>query len=104
FILIHFSLSYPHTIKSVTFNCFTFSKELLNNDGVFHSTWDLMWYIPLFLLLGFFYYIVTTLGGYCRGENFSHSSSGEINPYEKRSYRKHTKNIQKMCAIRKLYR
>src|SRR5204863_6441156 len=23
-------------------------------------------------------------------------------PYEKRSYRKHTKNIQKMCAIRKL--
>src|ERR1043166_3092879 len=27
-----------------------------------------------------------------------------IHPYEKRSYRKHTKNIQKMCAIRKLYR
>src|SRR5947207_9415637 len=25
-------------------------------------------------------------------------------PYEKRSYRKHTKKIQKMCAIRKLYR
>ena len=25
-------------------------------------------------------------------------------PYEKRSYRKHTKNIQKMCAIWKLYR